>query len=295
MEANTNNQIVEEQWTEIISSKKSWFDLKLDELWRYRDLIVLFVRRDFVAVYKQTVLGPLWHIVQPLLTTLMFTFIFGGIANIKTSSMPEGAPPHFLFFMCGVTIWNYFASCLTKTSNTFSQNADMFGKVYFPRLVVPVSNVISALLGFGIQFVMFVGFYFLYVFFNGMPFHLNMWVLAIPLFVVLMAVLGLGLGIIVSSMTTKYKDLTFLVGFGVQLYMYASPVIYPLEILSEKWQFYLSLNPIAPILEGFKYAFFGKGTFEVWMLGYSFFITIFIFLTGVMMFHKVEKTFMDTV
>lgn len=281
----------DEDWTEVISPKKSWFDLNLSELWRYRDLVMLFVWRDFVSVYKQTILGPLWHIIQPLFTTLTFTIIFGTVARLPTDNVPP-----FLFYMCSVTIWNYFASCLTKTSNTFIGNAQIFGKVYFPRLTVPVSTVISGLLSLGIQLGLFLGFYFSYLI-AGEKLNFNLWLLAIPYLVLLMSVLGLGLGIIISSLTTKYRDLAQLVSFGVQLLMYGSAIIYPLSILKEGgWgRLILGYNPIVPIVEGFRYAFFGVGTFDMWMLGYSTLFTLIIFVFGVALFHRVEKSFMDTV
>lgn len=284
-----SQKATEDQWSEIITPKKSWFDLRLNELWQYRDLIVLFVRRDFVAVYKQTILGPLWHIIQPVFTTLVFTLVFGRIAKISTDGQPA-----FLFYMCGVTIWNYFANNLTKTSNTFVANQAVFGKVYFPRLTVPVSNVISGLFSFAIQFTLFLIFYFVF-YLRGANITPNVWIFAIPLFVLIMAVLSLGLGIIISSLTTKYRDLTMLIGFGVQLFMYASPVIYPVSSLSPDLQFYMQFNPVAPILEGFKYAFFGTGIMSYVSLGYSFILAFTIFFVGVALFHKVEKTFMDTV
>lgn len=289
MNKTTQSLQSEENWTEIISPKKSWFDLRLNELWRYRDLVILFVRRDFVAIYKQTILGPLWHIIQPLMTTIVFTIIFGRIAGISTDGQPQ-----FLFYMCGVTIWNYFAHCLSKTSNVFTSNANIFGKVYFPRLTVPVATVVSGLISFAIQMTLFFCFY-LYYLSQGFVIQINAWIAAIPFFILIMAVLGLGLGILISSMTTKYKDLTHLVGFGVQLYMYASPVIYPMSALSPEAQFYLSFNPVAPIIEGFRYAFFGTGAFNLEMLLYSTGVTFFIFLIGLALFHRVEKTFMDTV
>ncbi len=289
MNKTTSSLQSEENWTEIISPKKSWFDLRLDELWRYRDLVILFVRRDFVAIYKQTILGPLWHIIQPLMTTIVFTIIFGRIAGISTDGQPQ-----FLFYMCGVTIWNYFAHCLSKTSNVFTSNASIFGKVYFPRLTVPVATVISGLISFGIQMILFLAFY-AYFFAQGYTLVPTIWLLGIPFFIFIMAILGLGLGILISSMTTKYKDLTHLVGFGVQLYMYASPVIYPMSALSAEAQFYLAFNPVAPIIEGFRYAFFGTGAFTLEMLLYSTGITLLMFLVGLALFHRVEKTFMDTV
>lgn len=280
-----------EQWTEVISAKSSWFDLRLGELWRYRDLVILFVWRDFVAQYKQTILGPVWHIIQPLLTTFTYLVVFTNIAQIPT----DGQPP-MLFYMAGVTIWGYFSRCLTSTSGTFVNNSAIFGKVYFPRLTVPVSTVISGLIAFVIQLGLFLAFYLFYYFFTDAKFAPNLWLLAIPLFLVIMGVLGLGLGIIISSLTTKYRDLSLLVGFGVQLLMYATPVIYPLSaIKSEKWRFILELNPVCPLIEGFKYAFFGSGSFTVYQLGYCILTTSVIFLIGLGMFHKIEKGFMDTV
>ncbi|MDX2303674.1 MAG: ABC transporter permease [Microscillaceae bacterium] len=279
-----------DEWTEVINPQKSWFDLRLKELWQYRDLVILFVRRDFVAIYKQTILGPIWHIIQPLLTTLTFTIVFGQIAGISTDGQPQ-----FLFYMAGVTVWSYFASCLTKTSSVFTSNADMFGKVYFPRLTVPVATVISALIAFGIQLFLFLMVYAGF-FIMGTSLKPTLWLLAIPYFIVVMAIFGLGMGIVISSLTTKYKDLVHLVNFGVQLFMYATPVIYPLSAIhSERAQFYLSLNPLAPLIEGFRYAFFGSGVFTGGMLLNSTLVSLVIFLIGLGLFHRVEKSFMDTV
>ncbi|MGD1839553.1 MAG: ABC transporter permease [Thermonemataceae bacterium] len=279
----------EQEWTEVISPKSSWFNLRLGELWRYRDLILLFVRRDFVAVYKQTILGPLWHVIQPLLTTLTFFIVFGQIANLSTDGTPK-----FLFYLCGTTVWNYFASCFGKTSGTFVNNAQIFGKVYFPRLTVPVSTVIASLFSFGINFIVFLIFY-TYFYFTSDSISPNGWVLAVPLFLLIMAFQGLGFGIIISSLTTKYRDLTFLVTFGIQLFMYLSPVIYPMSSLSPKLQLYMSFNPIAPVLEGFRYAFLGSGVFNLQMLLYSILVTLVLFFGGVAIFHRVERNFMDTV
>lgn len=265
------------------------FDLRLGELWEYRDLVMLFVWRDFVAIYKQTILGPLWHLIQPLLTTIVFTVIFGNLAKLPT----DGQPP-FLFYLCGVTIWNYFSQCLGKTSNTFVGNAAIFGKVYFPRMTVPVANVISGLLSFGIQFALFLAVY-IYFFARGSDLHPNLWLLGIPVFVLIMAILSLGVGIIISSLTTKYRDLTFLVSFGVQLFMYATPVIYPLSSIPPKYQWLMNLNPVAPLVEGFRYAFMGTGTFSAGTLLYSAIFSLVIFIVGLALFHRVEKTFMDTV
>jgi lipopolysaccharide transport system permease protein len=281
----------DEHWTEVISARSSWFDLRLNELWRYRDLVMLFVWRDFVAQYKQTILGPIWHIIQPLLTTFTFLIVFTGIAEIPTDNQPP-----LLFYMAGVTIWGYFAKCITSTSNTFISNAAIFGKVYFPRMTVPVSTVISGLIAFGIQLGVFLCFYIYYWLFSDYQLTPNLWLLALPLFLVLMGVLGLGIGIVISSMTTKYRDLSHLVAFGVQLLMYAAPVVYPLSsIKSEKLRFILELNPVSPLIEGFRYAFFGTGSFTVYQLAYCATVTIFIFLLGLGMFHKIERSFMDTV
>ncbi len=276
-------------WSEVISPKKSWFDLRITEVWNYRDLILLFVKRDFVTVYKQTILGPAWHFIQPILTTIIFTFVFGRVAKIST----DGVPP-FLFYLSGITIWNYFAKCLASTSNIFVQNANIFGKVYFPRLTVPVSLVISGMLTFGIQFIMFLCVWCYYVF-KGQVIP-NWYILYIPVFLVNMAILSLGLGMIFSSLTTKYRDLTFLLNFGVQLFMYASPVIYPISALNGMARELMIFNPVAPIIEGFRYAFLSTGgVFNIIQLLCSAIVSIIIFLIGVGVFHKVEKTFMDTV
>lgn len=282
--------IQDQEWTEIISAKSSWFDLRLGELWRYRDLVLLFVWRDFVANYKQTILGPLWHIIQPLMTTFTFLVVFSGIAGIST----DGQPP-ILFYMSGVTIWTYFSGCLSKTSSTFTNNAAIFGKVYFPRMTVPVATIISGLISFFIQLGVFLLIYFYYFFFTDVILKPNVWLFALPYFVFLMGMLGLGLGIIVSSLTTKYRDFAHLISFGVQLLMYATPVIYPMSILSEKWKYLLGFNPAAPLIEGFRYAFTGSGIFDTYQLIYCTICTVIIFLVGLGMFHKVEKSFMDTV
>ncbi len=278
-----------EQWTTIIRPKVGWFDIEFKELWRYRDLIFLFVRRDFVSVHKQTLLGPLWFVIQPLLTTIMFTVLFGNIANISTEGVPK-----MIFYLSGVVTWRYFADCLTRTSETFISNANIFGKVYFPRLAVPISIVISNLFTYAVQFGFFLCF-FAYFSISGANVHPNMAVLLTPLFLVIMACLGLGLGIIVSSLTTKYRDLNFLVIFGVQLWMYATPVIYPLSIIPENYKILVLINPMTPIIETFRYAYLGQGTFQWAHIGLSALITFFILILGLMIFSKVEKTFMDTV
>lgn len=279
----------EENWDLVIGPPKGWFDLHLRDLWRYRDLMMLFVRRDFVASYKQTILGPLWHLIQPLLTTLMFTVVFGRIAGLPTDGVPE-----FLFYMAGTTIWSYFANCLTRTSGTFIANAGIFGKVYFPRMVVPVSTVMSQLIAFAIQFAFFLCFYGLF-WVRGAPIHPNWAVALLPLLLLLKAGMGLGFGIIISSMTTKYRDLQVLVGFGVQLWMYATPVIYPLSTMPEKYRWMIVANPMSAIVETFRYGFFGTGTFSWLYLGYSAGFTVVLLLAGMAVFNRVERTFMDTV
>jgi lipopolysaccharide transport system permease protein len=278
-----------EQWTAIISPEVGWFDIDFKELWRYRDLILLFVRRDFVSVYKQTILGPLWFILQPLFTTLTFTVIFGHIAKISTDGLPK-----ILFYLSGIVTWRYFADCLNKTSSTFVENAGIFGKVYFPRLAVPLSIIISNLFSYGLQLVLFLcfGAYFML---KGVDVHPNTTILLVPILLLLMAGLGLGLGIIISSLTTKYRDLRFLISFGVQLLMYATPVIYPLSIVPDRYKIFVLANPMTPIIETFRYAFLGQGLFNWTHLGLSFFSTVFIIAIGLMMFSRVEKTFMDTV
>ena len=273
----------------VIEPHGSLLDLKLRELWAYRDLVLLFVRRDFVAQYKQTVLGPAWHIIQPLFTTVIFTIVFGRIAQIST----DGLPP-FLFYLGGTVIWTYFANVLTDASGTFVRNAAIFGKVYFPRLAVPVSNLISKLIAFAIQFVFFLGFVAWFAM-TGSDVSPNAWVLLTPVLLLMMASFGLGLGVIVSSMTTRYRDLAVLVSFGVQLLMYASPIIYPLSALPAKWQSWMALNPIASIVEAFRYAYLGAGNLDLAMLGYSALVIGTILLTGIMLFNRVERTFMDTV
>lgn len=275
-------------YTEIKPQNK-WYDIDFKAIWQYRDLLMLFVRRDFVAVYKQTVLGPIWFFIQPILTTITFTFIFGNFAKIST----DGIPP-LIFYLSGLTFWNYFASCLTATSNTFVSNAGMFGKVYFPRLITPLSVVISNLIKFGIQFLLFLAVFF-YYWAQG-AIQPNWTVALLPVFILMMAGLGLGFGILISSLTTKYRDFTFLVGFGVQLLMYASPIIYPFSILSEKMRFILNMvNPMSSIIEAIKYGFLGEGVFSVTNLAVSFTYMVILLFVGIIAFHKVEKSFMDTV
>jgi lipopolysaccharide transport system permease protein len=250
---------------------------------------MLFVRRDFVATYKQTVLGPLWFIIQPLLTTLAFVLIFGNVARLSTDGLPK-----ILFYLSGVTAWNYFSECLMKTSETFNANANMFGKVYFPRLAVPLSIVLSNLIKFGIQLGLFLGFYF-YFLAKGAVIRPTSALLLLPVLVLIMAALGLGSGIIVSSMTTRYRDLRYLVQFGTQLLMYSTPVIIPLSKLPERYRWIMLVNPMTSIIETFRYAFLGTGTFNWSQLGYTAAVTAVILAVGVLLFNHVEKTFMDTV
>ncbi len=283
------NQNSNPNWDLVIRPKSGWFDLHLSDLWRYRDLTMLFVWRDFVAQYKQTILGPLWYLIQPLFSTIVFTVVFGRVAKIPT----DGLPP-FLFYMAGVTCWSYFAECLTRTSGTFITNAGLFGKVYFPRLTVPLSIVISNILKFGIQFLFFIGFL-AYFMINGAPIRPNFRIFLMPYLLLLMAGLGLGAGIIISALTTKYRDLQQLVAFGVQLLMYATPVVYPLSEVPDKYKWLALANPMAPIIETFRYAFLGSGSFNVAYLLYSTFTTLILLLLGVILFNRVEKTFMDTV
>lgn len=275
-----------------IKPQSSLFDLKLKDVWEYRDLLLLLVRRDFVSFYKQTILGPLWFFIQPLFTTIIFTFIFGNLAGISTDDLPQP-----LFYMAGITAWNYFADCLTKTSTVFKDNANIFGKVYFPRLIMPLSIVVSNLVRFGVQLLLFfalMGYYFII----DTDFSPNGYALLFPLIVLLMAAQGLGLGMIISALTTKYRDLAFLVTFGVQLLMYATTVIYPLSTALNKYPAYswvIEYNPMTAIIETFRYGFLGKGTFSWEFLGYSSLITLLILAVGIVVFNKVEKTFVDTV
>ena len=277
---------------EVITPQKNLLDVNLKEIWRYRDLIFLFVKRDFVAVYKQTVLGPLWFVIQPIFTTLIFTVIFGQLASIPTDGLPQ-----VLFYMCGISTWNYFSECFTKTSNTFVSNANIFGKVYFPRLVLPISTVISCLLKFFIQFSLFLIFliYYIYMGANVTP---NTHIIVFPFIILIMAGLALGLGIIISSLTTKYRDFQFLVVFGVQLLMYATPIVYPLSLAKEKlgdYYWVAKLNPMSSIIEATKYAFLGQGEFSWAHLFYSFSVMLILLFIGVLVFNKVEQNFMDTV
>ena len=272
-----------------ISPRGKLLDLRLKDIWYFRDLLMLFVRRDFVAYYKQTILGPAWFFIQPLLTTIVYTIIFGNIAKLST----DGLPP-ILFYLAGVTAWNYFGECLRKTSDTFTQNANIFGKVYFPRMVVPLSITVSTLITFGIQFILFLGFL-LYFIFTGAAISPNWYILTFPLLIATMGIMGLSFGLWLSALTTKYRDLKFLVGFGVQLLMYATPVIYPISQIPEKYHWIMIANPMTSIIETFRFAFLGAGNMSWTGLAYSVGFTIILFLSGLIIFNRTEKNFMDTV
>jgi lipopolysaccharide transport system permease protein len=276
-------------WTSIIRPHQGLFDLRLKELWRYRDLILLFIWRDFVSAYKQTILGPAWHIIQPLLTSVVFTVIFGSVARLPTDGLPK-----FLFYLSGNVLWGYFSACLTTTANTFVANANLYGKVYFHRLVIPVSVVLSKLIGFGIQLGILLAFM-VYFALRGAPVHPNGALLLLPLILLTVAGLGLGGGIMVSAMTTRYRDLAQLVSFGVQLLMYATPVVYPLSAVPARFRPFIAWNPLAAALEAFRYALLGAGTLNVGLLLYSSAATLSILALGLLLFNRVERTFMDTV
>lgn len=289
-----NKEVLEvnSEWDLVIEPQNSLFELHFKDVWRYRDLLWLLVKRDFVSFYKQTILGPLWFFIQPLFTTIIFTFIFGNLAGLSTDGLPQP-----LFYMAGITAWNYFADCLTKTSTVFRDNANIFGKVYFPRLIMPLSIVVSNLVRFGVQMLLFflmIGYYLLQ---NeiGSVFHPNIYILLFPILVLLMALLGLGLGLIITALTTQYRDLAFLITFGVQLMMYATTVIYPLSAAPAKYKWLIVLNPMTGIIEAFRYGFLGEGVLTMRTLGYSVIVTVVSLIIGVVIFNKTEKTFVDTV
>lgn len=278
-----------EEWDLVISPRKKWYDLQLTDVWNYRDLIAMFVRRDFVSRYKQTILGPLWFLLQPLMTSLVFQVVFGNIAQLPTDGLPQ-----LLFYMSGTVMWSYFSSCLNGTSQTFIGNAHLLGKVYFPRLVIPISIVISNLINFSIQLVFFLILAGIYLI-RGAEIRFTAWAFTLPLLVFLMAGLGLGLGIIVSSLTTKYRDLQNLVSFGVNLLMYLTPVIYPVSSIPQRWRFLADWNPVTPLIETFRMGFLGAGDTSWLRLGYSALCTVVILFIGIIIFNRVEKTFIDTV
>lgn len=278
----------QQQWTETIESNHSLFDLKLKEVWRYKDLVYMFVKRDFVSGFKQTILGPLWFFINPIFTTIVFVFVFGNIAKLSTDGIPQ-----VLFYLAGITLWNYFSSCLTGTSNIFTANASIFGKVYFPRLVMPITIVISNLMKFGVQFILFLAVWIFY--FSKGQIQPNIWILATPFLIVLMAIFALGVGMIFSALTTKYRDLQMLLTFGVSLMMYATPVIYPVSSITGVWKKLTYYNPLTGIFECFKYGWMGSGEFTLEMLLISTGIILVLLVIGTVTFNKVEKSFMDTV
>jgi lipopolysaccharide transport system permease protein len=279
-----------EHWDLRIRPDSPLFDLHLKDVWNYRDLLALLVRRDFVSFYKQTILGPVWFFLQPLLTTVMYVFIFGRLAGLSTDGLPQP-----LFYLTGIVAWNYFAECLTKTSSVFRDNANIFGKVYFPRLIMPLSIVVSNLVRFGVQFLLLICMVFYYTIFEGFRIEANIYLLLLPVMIFIMAILGLGSGMIISAMTTKYRDLAFLVTFGVQLLMYATPVIYPLSTASSAVKGIIAANPMTPVLEGIRLGLLGKGDMSMASLAYALISSIVILITGIIVFNRVEKTFIDSV
>ena len=287
-----NKNFEQDEWLYEIEPKSSHFSLNLKEVWLYRDLLLLFVKRDIVTVYKQTILGPLWYLIQPLFTAITFTIIFNNVAGIKTGTVPS-----FLFNLAGIIVWNYFTSCLNETSDTFKKNASIFGKVYFPRVIMPMSIVITNLIKLGIQLAIFIGFYAFYVI-RGMENTLSWTILFFPFLVIIMGLLGLGLGMIISSMVTKYRDLTFLVSFGVQLLMYVSAVMYPMVLIKEKLPkvgWLIDYNPLAYVVETSRYILLNEGAISLGGLLYTTILTVFIFFIGLVIFNRTEKSFIDTV
>lgn len=278
-----------ESWTTIIKPKNKLLQVDLKEIWQYRDLLSMFIRRDIVTQYKQTILGPAWYFIQPALTTLMYMVVFGGIAKISTDGLPQP-----LFYLAGIVCWQYFSDCLNKTSTTFTTNQNIFGKVYFPRLIVPLATIASNLVRMGIQFLLFIAVYIYYLLKNA-EVSPNEYALLIPVLILMLAGLALGFGIMISSLTTKYRDLTILFTFIVQLWMYATPVIYPLSSMSPKRQWIMAINPVTSILEAFKYGTMGVGTFNWWHLTYSFLFMVVLLGLGIVVFNKVQRSFMDTV
>jgi len=279
-------------WDTEITNKSRLLSLELNEVWKYRDLLFMYVKRDIVTFYKQTILGPLWFLIQPVFTTIMFMFVFGGLAGISTDGIPQA-----VFYLGGLVCWNYFQDCLNKCADTFNANQAVFGKVYFPRLVVPLSIAISNLIKMGIQFCLFLTIY-LYYFATGVHFRINVAIILVPFLIIMLGLLGLGFGMIISSMTTKYRDLRFLISFGVQLWMYATPVIYPLSVMKNTYPDYiwvLVANPLTAILETFKYSFTGVGVFDWLYLGYSFVFTLITLLLGIIIFNRVQRSFMDVI
>lgn len=282
----------ENNWDIIIQPKSKLFSLDFSELWRYRDLIRMYIRRDIVTLYKQTILGPAWYLIQPLLTTIMYMFVFGGIAGISTDGLPQP-----LFYMAGILCWNYFSECLVRCSETFNENQHVFGKVYFPRLVIPLSVAVSNILKMAIQFCLFIAIYFYFIIQGASP-HLTVYAFLLPLIILTLAGLGLGFGLLISSLTTKYRDFRFLISFGVQLWMYITPVIYPLSVLKQNYPDYvwlIALNPLTAIIESFKLGFLGQGLFEWEYFLYSLLFTCIVVIAGILTFNKVQRNFMDVI
>ena len=278
------------KWDLIITPQRGLFELHLSEIWKYRDLLYLFIKRDFTTFYKQTILGPLWFIIQPFISTIIFSFIFNRVAKIPTEEIPP-----YLFYLSGIIAWNYFSECLTTTSNTFTSNVNIFGKVYFPRIIMPLSKVISGLIKFFIQFVLFLGLYIYYVLLGNQSMAPSFYLIIVPILIFQMALLGQGLGMIISSLTTKYRDLSYILNFGIQLLMYASPIVYPLSIVPEKYRLIIISNPMTPIIEIFRNALLGTGQINMIMYIYSIVMTLVLFIIGLITFNKVEKSFIDTV
>jgi lipopolysaccharide transport system permease protein len=287
MDQNISGQ---ESWTQVISARRPFFSFPVREVMAYKDLLFLFVRRDFVAFYKQTILGPIWFFIQPILTTIVFTIIFGRVANISTDGVPD-----ILFYLAGITAWNYFSACWNETTDIFRKNQDIFGKVYFPRVIMPLSVVITNLIRFGIQFLLFLFVFFYYFFFQDAGIQPNLAILLLPLLVLMMAMFSLALGMLVSALTVKYRDLVFLMQFAIQLAMYASPVVYPLSLVSPEKHWILLLNPMTAIIETFRFGFLGSGTFNPLHLAMSFAIITVFLVFGLFVFNKTEKSFMDIV
>lgn len=287
-----------ERYETVIDANSKLIDLKLKETFGYRDLIFLFVKRDFISKYKQTILGPLWAIIQPFFTTIVFTVIFGNLANLTTADIKMSSNlviPGFLFYMAGTICWSYFCTTITTTSNTFIANSNIMGKVYFPRMVMPISLTLSNLISFGIQFIMFCIIWLFYIIQGNTDMHLSGYIVLLPLLILQMILLGMGFGIIISALTTKYRDLAMLVSFGLQLWQYATPVAYGLALIPKRIQYLYLLNPITTVITTFRYAFFGEGYFEISTFITSWIITLVILMIGIILFNKVEKTFMDTV
>lgn len=284
-----NIQTNKENWSIEIKPKKKWLDVDLKGIWRYRDLYYMYVKRDIITVYKQTILGPLWFLIQPILTTIMYMFVFGGLAGISTDGVPQP-----LFYMSGILLWNYFNAAFMVSSNVFTANASVFGKVYFPRLVVPLSGITSNLIKFGIQLLLFIIIY-LYYYIQGVNLTINWSILLFPILILMIALHAMSWGLIISALTTKYRDLTQLVAFGIQLFMYLTPVIYPLSAAPEKYRIFISLNPLTPIFETFKYSCMGSGSLDWLGLGYSFIILLITLFISIIIFNRVERNFMDTV